>query len=75
MVFEKIKGIVEEQLDIDEEITKETSFEDMGVDSLDIFQLVVELEEAFEIEIDDSEAASMKTIGDAVEFVEKKIAK
>ncbi|WP_350342876.1 acyl carrier protein [Proteinivorax tanatarense] len=72
MVFEKIKGIIEEQLDIDEEITKETSFEDMGVDSLDIFQLVVELEEAFEIEIDDSEAASMKTVGDAVDFVEKK---
>ncbi|WP_353893961.1 acyl carrier protein [Proteinivorax hydrogeniformans] len=75
MAFEKIKGIIEEQLDIEEEITKETSFEDMGVDSLDIFQLVVELEEAFEIEIDDSEAASMKTVGDAVEFVEKKTAK
>ncbi|WP_350342877.1 acyl carrier protein [Proteinivorax tanatarense] len=72
MVFEKIKGIIEEQLDVDEEITKKTSFEDMGVDSLDIFQLVVELEEAFEIEIDDSEAAAMKTVGDAVEFVEKK---
>ncbi|WP_353893960.1 acyl carrier protein [Proteinivorax hydrogeniformans] len=72
MVLEKIKKIIEEQLDIEEEITKETSFEDMGVDSLDIFQLVVELEETFEIEIDDSEAASMKTVGDAVDFVEKK---
>ncbi len=42
------------------------------MDSLDIFQLVIELEEEFDVQIEESEAAEMKTVGDAVDFIEKK---
>ena len=72
MVFEKIKNIIVEQLNVEEEgLTLETSFEELGVDSLDLFQIVIEIEEEFNVQIEDAEA--IKTIGDAVKFVESKI--
>jgi len=72
MVFEKIKGVIVEQLGIDESEDKlETSFEDLGVDSLDLFQIIIELEEAFGIQIEDAE--SIKTVEDAVKYVEARV--
>jgi acyl carrier protein len=71
MVFEKVKEIIVDQLGLDsEEITMETTFEELGVDSLDLFQIVIEIEEAFNIRIENAE--SIKSIKDAVEFIEAK---
>lgn len=72
MIFEKIKNIIVEQLNVEEEgLTLETSFEELGVDSLDLFQIVIEIEEEFNVQIEDAE--EIKTIGDAVKFVESRI--
>ena len=72
MVFQKIKDVIVNQLGVDgEEITMETSFEELGVDSLDLFQIIIELEDVFNIRIEDAE--SIKTIEDAVNFIEGKV--
>lgn len=69
MVFEKIREIIMEQLNVEEDkVTLETSFQDLGVDSLDLFQLIIEIEEEFKVQIEDAE--SIKTVGDAVKYVE-----
>lgn len=69
MIFEKVREIIVEQLNVEEEkVTLETSFEDLGVDSLDLFQLIIEIEEEFKVQIEDAE--SIKTVGDAVKYVE-----
>lgn len=70
MVFEKIKEIIVEQLGVDESaITLKTSFqEDLEADSLDLFQIIMELEEEFDIQIEDAEG--IKTVEDAVKFIE-----
>ncbi len=70
-MFEKIKKIVVEQLGVDEdEVTMEASFiDDLGADSLDIVELIMALEEEFEIEIPDAAAEKITTVGDAVEYV------
>lgn len=71
MVFEKVKGIIVEQLGLDEsEITLSTSFEELGVDSLDLFQIIIEIEEAFDVQVEDAE--NIKTVQDAVNYVEAK---
>ncbi len=71
MIFEKIKGVIASQLGIEEdEIKLETSFEDLGVDSLDLFQIIIELEEKFGVQIEDAE--SIKTIQDAVNYIEER---
>lgn len=73
MIFEKIKEIIVNQLGVEEEeVTMETSFQDLGVDSLDLFQIIIELEEAFNIQIEDAE--SIKTVEDAVKYIEQKTA-
>ncbi|WP_055667984.1 acyl carrier protein [Desnuesiella massiliensis] len=73
MIFEKIKEIIVNQLGVEEEEVKlETSFQDLGVDSLDLFQIIIELEEAFNIQIEDAE--SIKTVEDAVKYIEQKTA-
>ena len=70
MLFEEIKGFICEQLGIEEdEVKLETTFEELGADSLDLFQIVIELEEKYSIQIEDVEG--LKTIKDAVEYVEK----
>jgi acyl carrier protein len=70
-MFEKIRDIVVEQLGVDEDkVTMESSFvDDLGADSLDIVELVMALEEAFGVEIPDSEAEKISTVGDVVEYV------
>lgn len=76
MVFERVKEIIAEQLDVSEEveITPETSMmKDLDADSLDAVEIMMELEDEFEIEIPDEEAEQFKTIGDIVRFVESKI--
>lgn len=70
MIFEEIREVVCEQLGVDEsEVTLETTFEDLGADSLDLFQVVIEIEEKFGIQLEDAE--SIKSIKDAVDYVEK----
>jgi acyl carrier protein len=70
MEFDKVKEIIAEQMGISEDdITMETSFEDLGADSLDIFQIISELEEAFDMEFANDDAEKIKTVGDAVEYV------
>lgn len=73
-MFEKVKKIIVEQLGVEEDdITMESSFiDDLGADSLDIVELIMALEEEFEIEIPDSEAEKIATVGDAVEFIDRK---
>ena len=70
MIFEQIREVVCEQLGVDEsELKLETTFEELGADSLDLFQVVIEIEEKFGIQLEDAE--SIKSIKDAVEYVEK----
>lgn len=70
MEFDKVKAIIAEQMGISEDdIAMETSFEDLGADSLDIFQIISELEEAFDMEFANDDAEKIKTVGDAVEYV------
>jgi acyl carrier protein len=67
----KVKSIVAEQLGVGEdEIKPNASFiEDLGADSLDIVELVMAMEEEFEVEIPDEEAENIKTVGDAVNYI------
>ena len=67
----KVKSIIAEQLGVGEdEIKPESSFiEDLGADSLDIVELVMAMEEEFEVEIPDEEAEHIKTVGDAINYV------
>ncbi|SER95961.1 acyl carrier protein [Lachnobacterium bovis] len=71
MEFEKIKAIIVDVLNVDEsEITKETTFvDDLGADSLDVFQIIMGIEEEFGIEIPNEEAESIITVGDAVDKI------
>lgn len=72
-IFEKVKAIVSEQLGVDaEEITLETTFDDLNADSLDVVELIMALEEEFDIEIPDEDAEKLKTVGDAVEYIKDK---
>ncbi|AKX93707.1 acyl carrier protein [Neomoorella thermoacetica] len=71
-VFEKIKGIVAEQLGVEEDtITMETSFEDLNADSLDIVELIMALEEEFDLEIPDEDAEKLTTVGAAVAYIKE----
>jgi acyl carrier protein len=67
----KVKSIIADQLGVSEdEIKHDSSFiEDLGADSLDIVELVMAMEEEFEIEIPDEEAENIKTVGDAVTYI------
>jgi acyl carrier protein len=73
-VEEKIKAIIAEQLGVKpEEVTPKASFvDDLGADSLDTVELIMALEEEFSIEIPDEEAEKMKTVGDAIKYIEEK---
>ncbi|NLP45626.1 MAG: acyl carrier protein [Epulopiscium sp.] len=72
MIFEKVKKVVVEQLGVEEkELMMETSFQDdLDADSLDLFEIVMSLEEEFEIEISNDDVEKLKTIGDAVSYIE-----
>jgi acyl carrier protein len=71
----KVKEIIVEQLGVDEgQITKESSFiDDLGADSLDTVELVMAFEEKFDIEIPDEDAEKMRTVGDAIDYLNKKL--
>ena len=71
MEFEKLQQIIAEVLNIDpEEITMNTTFvDDLGADSLDVFQIIMGIEEEFDIEIHTEEAEKIASVGDAVEAI------
>ena len=71
MEFEKLKGIIADVLNVDEnEITMDTTFvDDLGADSLDVFQIIMRIEEEFDIEIAQEEAEKIVSVGDAVEEI------
>ena len=73
-MMEKLKAILVEELDVEiEAVTLEAKFkEDLEADSLDMMQLVMEIEEEFEIEVETEELASILTVGDLVAYIEKK---
>ncbi|HYQ80434.1 MAG TPA: acyl carrier protein [Anaeromyxobacteraceae bacterium] len=70
-VEQKVKGIIAEQLGVAEDEIKTTSsfIEDLGADSLDIVELVMAMEEEFEVEIPDEEAENIKTVQDAINYI------
>jgi acyl carrier protein len=69
----EVKRIIKEQLDVDEkDIKPESSFiDDLGADSLGLVELVLAFEEAFEIDIPDEDTEKIRTVGDAIEYIEK----
>lgn len=71
MELEKIKAIIAEVLNIDaDSITEDTTFvDDLGVDSLDIFQIIMGIEEEYDIELDNESVEQIQTVGDAVEAI------
>lgn len=75
MEFEKLKKIIVEVLNVEEDdITMETTFvDDLGADSLDVFQIIMGLEEEFEIEIPNEAAEKIVTVGDAVDQIKNAI--
>ena len=74
MVFNKVREILMEQLDVEEDAVTVDSLiaDDLGADSLDVVDMVMSLEEEFDIEIPDEEIEAMKTVGDIVRFIEAK---
>ena len=75
-VFEKVKETIIEQLGVaDTAVTTEASFiDDLGADSLDIVELIMALEEEFDIEIPDADAEKIVTVGDVVEYIREHVA-
>jgi len=73
-VFDKIKQIVVDQLGVEDEdeVTMETSFQDLDADSLDVVELIMALEEEFDLEIPDEDAEKLTTVGAAVEYIKEK---
>lgn len=71
MEFEKLRDIIVEVLNVDEnEVTMESTFiDDLGADSLDVFQIIMGIEEEFDIEIPNEEAEKIVSVGDAVEAI------
>ena len=72
MVLEKVKAILSEQFDVEEDsITAETTLaDDLGADSLDVVDLLMSIEDEFEVEIPDEEVENNKTVGALVEYIE-----
>ncbi len=72
MVLEKVKSILSEQFDTEEDkITTETSItNDLGADSLDVVDLLMSIEDEFEVEVPDEEIENIKTVGDLVKYIE-----
>ena len=73
-IYEQVKGVLVEQLGIEEgEITEEASFqEDLDADSLDLVELIMELEDQFGVKISDEDAQSIQTVGHAVDYIQKR---
>ena len=75
MEFKKLKQVIAEVLSVDpEEITMETTFvEDLGADSLDVFQIVLGIEEEFDIEISQEMAERISTVGEAIDLIKNSV--
>lgn len=75
MVFEKVKGILVDQLDADEDaISMNSSIaDDLGADSLDIADIVMSIEEEFDVEVPDDQLQNIKTVGDIVRYIEENV--
>lgn len=73
-VFNRVKQIIVDRLGVDEsEVTLEASFkDDLNADSLDVVELVMELEDEFDMEISDEDAEKITTVGEAVKYIESK---
>ncbi|MFO7803695.1 MAG: acyl carrier protein [Desulfovermiculus sp.] len=73
-VLEKIKNIVAEQLDVAEsEVVPEANFvDDLGADSLDLTELIMAMEDEFGLEIDDEEAQNLRTVNDAIKYIQSR---
>ena len=73
MIFEKVKSIIVDQLDVDEnKVTMDANIQDdLGADSLDIVDLVMSFEDEFDMEIPDDQVENIKTVGDVVKYVEE----
>ena len=74
-IFEKVKAIIVEQLQVNEDaVTQEASFiDDLGADSLDLVELIMALEEEFDIEIPDADAEKVVTVGDVVNYIKENV--
>lgn len=72
MVFEKIKKLLADQLDVDEnDMTMDTNIaKDLGADSLDVVELLMSIEDEFEVEIPDEEIENIRTIGELTEYIQ-----
>ena len=77
MIFEKLKAMIVNQLGVDaSSVTLESNiFDDIGADSLDIVEMLMDVESEWNITVDDSEVLNVKTVGDVVKLVESKLAK
>ena len=73
--FEEVKAVIAEELEVDEaQISMESVIvDDLGADSLDVVELIMRLEEKFEVEIPDEDAEKIQTVGDAVNFIQTKL--
>jgi len=73
-VESKVKGIIADQLEVAAgKLNMETTLEDIDADSLDIVELVMALEEEFDLEISDQEVENIKTVGDIIEYIESQV--
>ena len=73
-ILEKLKSIIVNQLDVDEEVVKEEStfVDDLEADSLDIVELIMNIEEEFDMEIPDTDAEKISTVNDVVEYIKER---
>ena len=74
-MFEKVKAIIAEKLNVDQDEIKLESLivDDLGADSIDLIELIMNLEEEYGISISDEEAVKLKTVGDVVDFINSQI--
>lgn len=72
MNFEKVRALISERFDVDEDkVTRDTNIvEDLGVDSLDVAELLLTVEDEFGVSIPEEDIAGLKTVGDLVDFIE-----
>ena len=72
MIFDNLKVMISEQLDVEEDdITMDTSFQDdLNADSLDLVELIMSIEDEFELEVEDEEVENIQTVRDAVEYIQ-----
>jgi acyl carrier protein len=74
MIFAKVREIISDQFDVEEDtITNETTFDELGADSLDVVDLIISIEERFNIDVEDEIVEEICNVGDVVSYIEKKV--